>query len=237
MQADTTTGEILEVWDWETARPTGKQVDRETAHRTGVPHEAVHLWIVRSTGGRREVLFQHRSPDKPIHPDCLDITVGGHAPYGFGGNKILKEAREEVGIEPDAKRLIDLGWCRYEEREGAIFQREFLHVFLLLDNRSLTRYRFNDGEVTGIYAVGFDDLLKIFAGEHSCEIRGFNGTERVRKTVSRRDFHPQLFDRSMARYREVFLSAAAELAGGGRVTTIMPDLQTPSCAGYPLERS
>lgn len=224
MQGNNNTGEILEVWDWETARPTGRQVDRETAHSTGAAHEAVHLWIIRSKGGGREVLFQHRSPHKQIHPDCLDITVGGHVPYGFGGNKVLKEAREEIGIEPDAKRLVDLGWCRYEERQGAIFQREFLHVYLLLDNRSLSRYRFNDGEVTGIYAVGLEYLSRIIAGEHSCEIHGFTGDGYVNKTVSRRDFHPQLFDQSMALYMKTFLAAARELLSRGSVGTIMPDL-------------
>ncbi|MBN2160757.1 MAG: NUDIX domain-containing protein [Spirochaetes bacterium] len=225
MQNNIETGaELLEVWDWENGLPTGEPVARDMAHREGVPHEAVHLWIVRSRGNQSEILFQQRAPHKENYPDCLDITVGGHVPYGFGGNKVSKEAREEIGITPAEKDLADLGWFRYEEKNNGLFQREFQHIFLLRDGRELDRYRFRDGEVTGIFAVRIDDLKKIMAGNILIEISGYNGRDAVRKSVSRRDFHPQLLHPSMSVYMRVILKAAEELAATGRVETRMPDL-------------
>jgi isopentenyldiphosphate isomerase len=91
-------GEMLEVWDWETGFPTGGRIPRDEAHANGTPHEAVHLWVVRNSRLMPEILFQHRAAHKENYPDCLDITVGGHVPYGFSGNKVLKEAEEEIGI-------------------------------------------------------------------------------------------------------------------------------------------
>ncbi|OHD67611.1 MAG: hypothetical protein A2W19_11395 [Spirochaetes bacterium RBG_16_49_21] len=216
--------ELLEVWDWESGFPTGAPIDRELAHREGTPHESVHLWILREVNGNREILFQHRAGHKVIYPDRLDITVAGHAPYGFCGNKILKEADEEIGIKPYESALIDLGWYRYEEINERFRQREFQHVFITEDAQDLDRYRFKDKEVAGIYAVSINDLKNILIRDIVIDVHGFNGRERVRKTITRRDFHPQLFDRSMETYMHVILQAADELFGKGTVTSKMPDL-------------
>ncbi len=63
------TEEILEIWDWKTGKPTGKSANRDIAHRDGIPHESVHLWIIRSINDYIEILFQHRSKDKKLF--CL----------------------------------------------------------------------------------------------------------------------------------------------------------------------
>ncbi len=219
----TITTEILEVWDWETGLPTGDSVARDVAHRDGIPHEAVHLWILRNVHMQPEILFQLRAPHKENYPNCLDITVGGHVPYGFAGNKVLKETREEVGIIPDEKELTDLGWYRYEEHTGALFQRELQHIYILRDDRDLFQYHFSDSEVTGIYAVGLGDLIKILSADITIEVLGFNGREPVRKSITRSDFHPQLFHRSMKTYMQVITWAAADLSVGGPVTMRMPE--------------
>ncbi len=216
--------ELLEVWDWETGLPTGDSVPRDIAHRDGIPHEAVHLWILRNVHLAPELLFQLRAPHKENYPGCLDITVGGHVPYGFAGNKIIKETREEVGIIPDEKDLTDLGWYRYEEHTGSLFQREMQHVFILRDDRDLFQYRFSEGEVTGIFAVGLGDLKNILRSDATIEVLGFNGKEPVRKKITRSDFHPQLFHSSMAPYMRVITGAAEELAAGVTVATKMPEL-------------
>jgi isopentenyldiphosphate isomerase len=224
MQTCTGNTELLEVWDWENGLPTGESVERDAAHRNGTPHEAVHLWVLRNVGGRPGLLFQLRAHHKENYPDCLDITVGGHVPYGIGGSKIVKESREELGFVPDRDRLVDLGWYRYEETNGALFQRELQHVYMILDNRELSAYRFSDGEVTGVFEVPLDDVLKILAGGGPVEVRGFTGQEIITKTVGPDDFHPQLFHRSMEMYMRVVLQAARELASSGRATTRMPEI-------------
>ena len=217
------TTEVLEVWDWETGLPTGDAVARDVAHQDGIPHEAVHLWILRNVHMQPEILFQYRAPHKENYPNCLDITVGGHAPYGYAGNKVIKETREEVGIIPDERDLIDLGWYRYEERTGRLFQREFQHVYILRDDRDLFQYRFSDGEVTGIFAVGLGDLKKVLAADATIQVLGYNGREPVRKNITRADFHPQLFHASMERYMRIIIEAAEQLAAGVPVTAKMPE--------------
>ena len=225
MQNNTTSPpELLEAWDWEIGLPTGEPITRDAAHRNGIPHEAVHLWIVRNSSSEPELLFQLRAAHKENYPGFLDITVGGHVPYGYCGNKVFKETREEIGIIPIEQDLIDLGWYRYEERTDRLFQRELQHIYLLRSDLDLNQYRFNDGEVTGIYAVRLSDVKRIMAGDARFDITGFDGKEQVARSVTRKDFHPQLLDPSMDAYMRVILMSADELASTGQVTARMPDI-------------
>ena len=214
--------ELLEEWDWDTASPTGKSVLRGYAHKNGIAHEGVHLWVLRFSGKEPEVLFQKRAHNKEMYPGYLDITVGGHVTFGISEGKIQKEAHEEIGIEFDERNLIDLGYFRYEEIDDAIFHREFQRVYLLVDERPLSEYRFNDGEVEGVVAVRLGDLSRLMEEDFSFKIEGFDGKTVSKEMVSRKDFHPLLFAPSMVEYMKVLLVAISELFHSGRVTVKMP---------------
>jgi isopentenyldiphosphate isomerase len=213
--------EYIEEWDWKIGIPTGKSVERKTAHREGISHEGVHLWVIR-LNKEPELLFQHRASHKDLYPDCLDITVGGHVPFGKHNDKIQKESREEIGIYPSEKELIDLGYFRYEEITENLFHREFQHVYLLIDNRPLDKYQFIDGEVDGIYAVRLSDLELLLKEDFVFNIEGYSGNTVLKKNVSRKDFHPLLFGGSMKVYMNIIVQAVKEIADKKSVTVKMP---------------
>ena len=73
--------EILDIVD-KNGIPTGKTVDRETAHAQGIPHRTSHVWIVRRKGKKLQVLLQKRSEQKDSYPGCYDISSAGHIPAG-----------------------------------------------------------------------------------------------------------------------------------------------------------
>ena len=216
--------EILEEWDWEKAIPTGKTVTRFRAHREGIAHEGVHLWVIRLTKKYPEILFQHRAKQKESYPDCLDITVGGHVPFGVCENKIQKESFEEIGISPDNEELVDLGYYRYEEIIGILFHREIQRVYILVDNRPLDDYRFIDGEVDGIYAVQLKDLELLLLEDFTFSVEGYDGKNIIQKEVSRKDFHPLLFSPTMVEYMKVVIEGVKEIALNGVVKRKMPSL-------------
>ncbi|MCU0847598.1 MAG: NUDIX domain-containing protein [Spirochaetes bacterium] len=216
-----TADEILEIWDWETGRPTGRPVPRRVSHREGIPHEGIHMWIIRSGKNGPEFLFQNRAMHKESYPGVLDITVGGHVPFGLESSKIQKEAVEEIGILPDEENLVDLGYTRYEEISESVFHREIQHVYLLRDDRPLDKYRFNDGEVDGIYAVSMDSLERLMAADFSFDAEGYDGKRLFIKNVSRSDFHPQLFADSMKEYMAALITASRELYERGTTGTRM----------------
>ncbi|MBN2403094.1 MAG: NUDIX domain-containing protein [Spirochaetes bacterium] len=215
--------EYIEEWDWEKAVPAGRAVARHKAHKEGIAHEGVHLWVLRLTD-KPEILFQHRAKTKDMYPDCLDITVGGHVPFGIKENKIQKESFEEIGISPRNDELIDLGYYRYEEIADELYHREFQHVFLCVDNRPLNQYNFTDGEVDGIFAVRLKDLELLMQSDISFPIEGYEEKSLIEREVSRKDFHPLLFAESMKEYMKVIIQACKEIAVNGSVSTRMPDL-------------
>lgn len=221
---DFSSTELLEEWDWVSGKPTGRAVARGESYRDGIPHEGVHLWIVRGGSGIPEILFQHRSPGKTLYPDCLDITVGGHVPFGLSAGAIQKEATEELGISPDDRDMVDLGYARYEEITATYIHREFQHVYLMRDERDLDSYSFNDGEVTGICAVPVSYVRSLFSADSETAVMFFDGTCTARRIVSRRDFHPLLFSGLMKKYMTVILSAAEELVVTGSVSSRMPGI-------------
>jgi len=210
--------EFLEEWSWEEAKPLGRPVARSYAHKHGIPHEGVHLWVINIVDGIPMVLFQHRAHWKDMYPDCLDITVGGHVPFGLGEEKIQKEAREEIGITPSDDDLIDLGYFRYEERDEIIFHREFQHVYLYEDRRALDRYVFYDKEVEGIFSVQLDMLKELLQRDFEFCIKGYNGKEILHRNVRRQDFHPLLFSPVMEQYMEILIQAIDQYTRGERVT-------------------
>ena len=55
--------EILDIVD-DNGIPTGKTVDRVTAHREGIQHRTAHLWIARRRDGQIELLLQKRCMEK-----------------------------------------------------------------------------------------------------------------------------------------------------------------------------
>lgn len=223
MTSEITSKELLEEWDWDTGRPTGRSVTRGESYLKGIPHEGIHLWIVREVSGSAEILFQHRAKNKSLYPDCLDITVGGHVPFGLREGKVRKEAMEEIGISPDDTELIDLGCMRFEEKRAEYHHREFQHVFLMKNSLRLDEYTFTDGEVIGLYSVPADFVESLLVADSFMKVRGFDGDALVERTLSRRDFHPLLFSGVMKNYMNVIISGARELVSRGTVSVRMPE--------------
>lgn len=221
---DFSSTELLEEWDWETGKPAGRAVARGESYRMGIPHEGVHLWIARGVTGAPELLFQQRSQHKTLYPDCLDITVGGHVPFGLKGNKIQKESMEELGISPADSDMTDLGYIRYEEVTPEYTHREFQHVYVMRDDRPIDSYRFNDGEVTGVCPVPVGFIRSLFVNDAAMTVPFYDGSGLRHRTLRMDDFHPLLFALTMRVYMDVVLSAAEELISSGRVTSRMPGI-------------
>jgi isopentenyldiphosphate isomerase len=222
MTVKITSMELLEEWDWETGKPAGRSVTRSESYMKGIPHEGVHLWIVRDMSASAEILFQHRAKNKALYPDCLDITVGGHVPFGLTKNKVKKEAMEEIGISPSDSGLIDLGYMRFEEKTEDYHHREFQHVYLMKNSLPLDEYSFTDGEVIGLYSVPADFIETLLETDSSLKVRGFDGSALIERTLSRKDFHPLLFSPVMRNYMDIIIKGARELVSTGKVTVRMP---------------
>jgi isopentenyl-diphosphate delta-isomerase type 1 len=86
---------------------------RERVHGEGLLHRAVHA-IVWDGSGR--ILLQLRSSTKASCPGLWDTSVGGHVGAGeVPLDALLRECREEIGLELAAADLEPLGRHLFDE--------------------------------------------------------------------------------------------------------------------------
>ena len=202
--------EFIEEWDWLTGKPLGKPVERSFAHREGIPHEGVHLWIYKIIDGEIWILLQKRSRHKDLYPSVLDISVGGHVPFGLNSGKIQKEASEELGIDVNDEELIDLGYFRYEEKipQMDLFHREFQHIWIMNSDIEINNYSFSDGEVEAVCFIRLDDFISVLSGRlTSAESLYFDGKDVNIRNIELEEFHPLFFSPGMREYLTLIIDA------------------------------
>ena len=109
--------EYLDIVD-ESGIPTGEIIDREQAHRDGIPHRTAHVWVIREKDGCTQVLLQKRSEEKDSFPGMYDTSSAGHIPAGEEPlPSALRELDEELGISAAPEELLEAGTfrIRYEK--------------------------------------------------------------------------------------------------------------------------
>jgi len=194
--------EMIEEWDWDSVTPTGRAVLRDEAHRKGIPHEGVHLWILCTIESIPHILLQRRAPHKEFYPGYLDITVGGHVVFDQKEDKLGKESFEELGIIPPKDKLIDLGYFKYEESipEFSLVHREIQHVWILFDDKPLDEYTFNDGEVDALAAVVLEEFRETLSDGKPSGGYLYDGRTITKTVFTPEMFHPLFFKGPMVEY-------------------------------------
>ena len=163
--------EILDVVD-ENGIPTGKTVDRITAHKKGIRHRTSHVWIARQRAGRTELLLQKRSENKDSHPGCLDISSAGHIPAGCTYlESAVRELSEELGINVS---INDLHFCGKKRKaykknfhEEEFFDNQVSNVYVMFSNLDETRIRYQESEISGVLWMPLDDIIEMVAADEA----------------------------------------------------------------------
>lgn len=128
--------------------PAGYSRTRDEAHRLGLWHRTIHVWLI-DHGGR--TLLQKRSSQKENFPGCWDISCAGHIASGESSlSAALRELREELGLNLDAKLLQLSGETKSENvlHNGDYIDREYHDIYIArVRDLPLSELRFADGEV------------------------------------------------------------------------------------------
>jgi isopentenyldiphosphate isomerase len=114
--------EMFQIVD-EDGRPVGA-AERSACHgNPALIHAVVHLHVFDSAG---RLCLQRRSLSKDTNPGRWDTSVGGHVAAGEAvGDALLREAREELGLDASGARPL----FAYPYR-GA-HESEYAHCFAL----------------------------------------------------------------------------------------------------------
>ena len=158
-------GTILDIVD-DNGIPTGKTVERKTAHREGIQHRTAHLWIARKKCGNIELLLQKRCMEKDSFPGCYDISSAGHIPAGMDYvPSALRELREELGVTAKEEDLIFCGKKRVtvtsEFHEHPYTDRQVCNVYLMWLDREAEDFVVQKEEIDSVMWMEYQACRKV----------------------------------------------------------------------------
>jgi isopentenyldiphosphate isomerase len=152
--------ELFDLYD-AAGHALGRAKARDEVHRDGDWHRSAHIWIYTS---EERLLFQRRAPDKETWPGRLDASVGGHYRAGEGLPGVVREAREELGIDVDPVELMPLGARRVVSLEPGVIDREIQDIYLLRSDLPLTAYHADPDEIDGLALLDGKEAARLHAG-------------------------------------------------------------------------
>lgn len=138
---------------------TGSVASREECHKKGLYHKAVVVFIVNS---KNEVLIQQRSSNKKLWPNKWDITAGGHALAGeFGYEAVIREAKEEIGIDINVSDLIFIGCTISHNEQGDIINNHFNEFYIVKKDLNIEDINLQLEEVQDIKWISKENIIKM----------------------------------------------------------------------------
>ena len=121
--------ELIDILN-ENGKLTGITELKSVAHKKGLWHASVQIWIYTPNG---EVLLQKRASNKDTYPDLWDISVAGHLSAGDTPiTAAIREIKEEIGIRINADQFVFLKRKKVAKRPSElIIDNEFNYLYLV----------------------------------------------------------------------------------------------------------
>lgn len=137
---------------------TGKIATREECHKNGYWHRAVYAFIIDNNGN---VLLQKRSANKILWPNMWDVTVGGHVDSGeFGRQALIRETKEELGIEISDEDIKYLVGSTSINEQGNIINKHYNECYLITKNIDVSNVVIQKEEVSEVKYFSREELIK-----------------------------------------------------------------------------
>lgn len=138
---------------------TNTVASREECHKKGLWHKAVVVFII--SHDNKKVLLQQRSATKKLWPNLWDITAGGHVLSGeLGYQSVLRETKEEIGVELNKENLEFIGATISENIKGDIINRHFNEYYIAHSDIDLKDIVLQEEEVQDIKWFNKEEILK-----------------------------------------------------------------------------
>jgi isopentenyldiphosphate isomerase len=151
--------EFFDVLD-EQGRKTGEIIERTEAHRKGICHRVIQVWVMNS---KNELLLQKRSANKDSCPNMWYVSVGGHIEANEDNvQTIIRECSEELGL--DISDQIDQVKYLYTFKEivilnsGQFIDNEFYDVYLLKIDLDPDTLVLQEDEVAEVKFIGYNEF-------------------------------------------------------------------------------
>lgn len=134
-------------------------VDKLDAHRRGLLHDAVSVFLFDANG---EMLIQQRAPSKYHCPGQWANACCTHPDWGEdAGAGASRRLGEELGLSP-APRLQEFGETTYRADVGSgLIEHERVRLYRAQVNREMLRFDLNRDEVSAVRWIRLDALHRL----------------------------------------------------------------------------
>lgn len=137
---------------------TGEIATREECHKKGLWHRAVYAFIIDNKGN---ILLQKRSANKKLWPNLWDVTVGGHVDSGeFGRQAIIREAKEELGLEMNDEDIRYIVGSTSINEQGNIINKHYNECYVITKTIDICEIKIQKDEVVDVKYFSKDEVLK-----------------------------------------------------------------------------
>lgn len=138
---------------------TNKIASRDECYRKGLWHKAVVVFIISNDNKR--ILLQQRSATKKLWPNLWDITAGGHVLSGeLGYQAVIRETKEEIGININKESLEFIGSTRSENIKGNIINKHFNEYYIVHADIDVSNIILQEEEVQNIKWFSKEDVIE-----------------------------------------------------------------------------
>lgn len=136
---------------------TDRIESREECHSKGLWHKAVASYIINS---KNQVLLQKRSANKRLWPNLWDMSAGGHVLAGeFGFQSIIREIKEELGIDIKKEDITFLGCATSVNIKNDIFNRHFNEYYIINKDIDIKDLKLQAEEVSEVKWFNKEEIL------------------------------------------------------------------------------
>lgn len=146
--------------------PTGKTCFKSFAHKNGILHASVHIWLYTS---EQKILIQKRKETKDVFPNLWDVSVAGHISDGETPmTAALRETQEEIGLDLTQQELKYLGiWEDKHHHENGIVDHEIHHLYIAQLSKELSELTLQEEEVAAIRLIDFTEFETSFTNKNT----------------------------------------------------------------------
>lgn len=152
--------EILDIVDAD-GNLTGKTALKSEAHKNGLYHNTIHLWLYT---GNKKILLQQRSHKKAIYPLLWDVSVAGHIDAGETYTQAaVRETEEEIGLKLKENDLTKIGTHLHKSiyNNGQIKDFEFHQIYIAKLSVNLDELMPQKDEVEAIKLVSYQEFVDL----------------------------------------------------------------------------
>ena len=144
---------------------TGQTIERSDAHKSGICHRVVHLWIINS---QNQILLQQRSPDKGAGANLWYVSAAGHIEASESvESTLIRETMEELGLNiapiKDSIEYLYTFKDQMVENNGEYLDNEFSDVFMLKADFRLDEITIQPEEVQAVKYMDYSDFRDMVA--------------------------------------------------------------------------